>query len=100
MRGCPERLLSKSLGHRTYGRLKNFTPQPATFSRGSSFRAPVGEIRQDVVEPAGSATLEEVERACRGERGLVVTRAATPPGMHWTTLNAVMWKPGISRKGL
>jgi transcriptional regulator with GAF, ATPase, and Fis domain len=56
------------------------------------------------VEPAGSATLEQVEREhiirMLRESGGVVTTAATRLGLHRTTLNAMMRKLGVSRKDL
>jgi transcriptional regulator with GAF, ATPase, and Fis domain len=55
-------------------------------------------------EPAGSRTLEQVEREhilrVLRETGGVVSEAATRLGMPRTTLNAMMRKLGISRKEL
>jgi hypothetical protein len=52
---------------------------------------------------ASDATLEQVERdhipGVPRERDSVVTTAATRLGLHRITLNAMMRKPGISRKG-
>ena len=84
--------------------LENFIERSVILSRGPSLRAPLGEIRQDALEPAGSATLEQVEREhiirVLRESGGVVTTAATRLGLHRTTLNAMMRKLGISRKDL
>ena len=84
--------------------LENFIERSVILSRGPSLRAPIGEIRQDALEPAASATLEQVERdhivRVLRESGGVVTTAATRLGLHRTTLNAMMRKLGISRKDL
>jgi PAS domain S-box-containing protein len=84
--------------------LENFIERAVILSRGSSLRAPLAEIRQDALETASGATLEQVEREhvvrmlreCWG----VVTTAATRLGLHRTTLNAMMRKLGISRNDL
>ena len=84
--------------------LENFIERAVILSRGPSLRAPLAEIRQDALEAAGSATLEQVEREhiirVLRESGGVVTTAATRLGLHRTTLNAMMRKLGISRKDL
>jgi transcriptional regulator with GAF, ATPase, and Fis domain len=84
--------------------LENFIERSVILSRGPSLRAPLAEIRADAVEPAGSATLEQVEREhiirILRESGGVVTTAATRLGLHRTTLNAMMRKLGVSRKDL
>jgi transcriptional regulator with GAF, ATPase, and Fis domain len=84
--------------------LENFIERSVILSRGPSLRAPLAEIRQDALEPAASATLEQVEREhivrVLREGGGVVTTAATRLGLHRTTLNAMMRKLGISRKDL
>ena len=84
--------------------LENFIERSVILSRGPSLRAPLGEMRQDVQEPSGSDTLEQVEREhimrVLRESGGVVTMAATRLGLHRTTLNAMMRKLGISRKDL
>ena len=84
--------------------LENFIERSVILSRGPSLRAPLAEIRADAVEPAGSATLEQVEREhiirMLRESGGVVTTAATRLGLHRTTLNAMMRKLGVSRKDL
>jgi formate hydrogenlyase transcriptional activator len=84
--------------------LENFIERSVILSSGSSLRAPLAEIRQDAMQVAGSATLEEVERDhiihVLRENGGVVTTAATVLGLHRTTLNAMMRKLGISRKDL
>jgi transcriptional regulator with GAF, ATPase, and Fis domain len=84
--------------------LENFIERSVILSRGPSLRAPLGEMRQDVQEPGGSDTLEQVEREhimrVLRESGGVVTTAATRLGLHRTTLNAMMRKLGISRKDL
>jgi transcriptional regulator with GAF, ATPase, and Fis domain len=84
--------------------LENFIERSVILSRGPSLRAPIGEIRHDALEPAASATLEQVERdhivRVLRESGGVVTTAATRLGLHRTTLNAMMRKLGISRKDL
>jgi transcriptional regulator with GAF, ATPase, and Fis domain len=62
------------------------------------------EIREDVMEAAGSRTLEQVEREhiirVLRETGGVISEAANRLGMPRTTLNAMMRKLGISRKDL
>jgi PAS domain S-box-containing protein len=84
--------------------LENFIERSVILSRGPSLRAPLAEIRQDALEPAGSDTLEQVEREhiirVLRESGGVVTSAATRLGLHRTTLNAMMRKLGVSRKDL
>ncbi len=84
--------------------LENFVERAVILSSGTSLRAPLAEIRQDGSEAAGSATLEQVERAhiirVLQESGGVITTAATRLGLHRTTLNAMMKKLGISRKDL
>jgi formate hydrogenlyase transcriptional activator len=84
--------------------LENFIERSVILSRGPSLRAPLAEIRQEALEPASSATLEQVEREhiirMLRESGGVVTTAATRLGLHRTTLNAMMRKLGISRKDL
>ena len=84
--------------------LENFIERSVILSGGSSLRAPIDEIREDVSEEAGGDTLEQVEREhvlkifreCNG----VVTAAATRLGLQRTTLNAMMKKLGISRRDL
>ncbi len=82
--------------------LENFIERAVILSQGTSLRAPIAEIRPEVKAPAGSATLEQVEREhilrVLQENGGVVTAAATRLGLHRTTLNAMMRKLGISRK--
>jgi len=84
--------------------LENFIERAVILSRGPSLRAPLAEIRQDALESAGSATLEQVEREhvirVLRECGGVVTTAATRLGLHRTTLNAMMRKLGITRNEL
>jgi len=84
--------------------LENFIERSVILSRGSSLRAPLGEIRQDTVEAGGSATLEQIQREhivrVLRESGGVVSTAATRLGLARTTLNAMMRKLGISRKDL
>ena len=84
--------------------LENFIERSVILSRGPSLRAPIGEMRSDESQPAGSATLEQVEREhimrVLRESGGVVTKAATRLGLHRTTLNAMMRKLGISRKDI
>jgi len=84
--------------------LENFIERAVILSRGPSLRAPLGEIKQDALESAGGATLEQVEREhvvrVLRECGGVVTTAATRLGLHRTTLNAMMRKLGISRNDL
>jgi len=84
--------------------LENFIERAVILSRGPSLRAPLAEIRQDALESAGSATLEQVEREhvvrVLRECGGVVTAAATRLGLHRTTLNAMMRKLGITRNEL
>ena len=84
--------------------LENFIERAVILSRGPNLRAPLAEIRQDALQAAGSATLEEVERehiirALRDSGGVVST-AATGLGLARTTLNAMMRRLGISRKDL
>jgi len=84
--------------------LENFIERAVILSSGSSLRAPLAEIRENSMETAGGATLEQVEREhivrVLRESGGVVTAAATRLGLHRTTLNAMMRKLGISRKDL
>ena len=84
--------------------LENFIERAVILSRGPNLRAPLAEIRADAMEPAGSQTLEQVEREhiirVLRETGAVVSEAATRLGMPRTTLNAMMRKLGISRKEL
>jgi transcriptional regulator with GAF, ATPase, and Fis domain len=84
--------------------LENFIERSVILSGGSSLRAPVGEIRKNAEQPAGTDTLEQVERehilkVLRESDG-VVTTAATRLGLHRTTLNAIMRKLGVSRKDI
>jgi formate hydrogenlyase transcriptional activator len=84
--------------------LENFLERAVILSRGPNLRAPLAEIRSDSMEPAGSRTLEQVEREhitkVLRETGGVVSEAAHRLGMPRTTLNAMMRKLGISRKEL
>jgi formate hydrogenlyase transcriptional activator len=84
--------------------LENFLERAVILSRGPNLRAPLAEIRSDAMEPAGSRTLEQVEREhitkVLRETGGVVSEAANRLGMPRTTLNAMMRKLGISRKEL
>jgi formate hydrogenlyase transcriptional activator len=84
--------------------LENFLERAVILSRGPNLRAPLAEIRADAMEPAGSRTLEQVEREhitkVLREAGGVVSEAATRLGMPRTTLNAMMRKLGIFRKEL
>jgi formate hydrogenlyase transcriptional activator len=84
--------------------LENFLERAVILSRGPNLRAPLAEIRADAMEPAGSRTLEQVEREhitkVLRETGGVVSEAANRLGMPRTTLNAMMRKLGISRKEL
>jgi len=84
--------------------LENFIERAVILSRGPNLRAPLAEIRADAMEPAGSRTLEQVEREhiirVLRETGGVVSEAATRLGMPRTTLNAMMRKLGISRREL
>jgi PAS domain S-box-containing protein len=84
--------------------LENFIERSVILSSGTSLRAPLAEIRPNVADGTGGATLEQVERdhimrVLRESDG-VVTTAATRLGLHRTTLNAMMRKLGISRKDL
>lgn len=84
--------------------LENFIERAVILSRGPNLRAPLAEIRPDASQSAGSSTLEQVEREhivrVLRETGGVVSKAAIRLGMPRTTLNALMRKLGISRKGL
>ncbi len=84
--------------------LENFIERAVILSQGSNLRAPLSEIRPDATEPAGSSTLEQVEREhiirVLRETGGVVSKASARLGMPRTTLNALMRKLGISRKDL
>jgi transcriptional regulator with GAF, ATPase, and Fis domain len=84
--------------------LENFIERAVILSRGPNLRAPLAEIRADAMEPAGSRTLEQVEREhiirVLRETGGVVSEAATRLGMPRTTLNAMMRQRGISRREL
>lgn len=82
--------------------LENFIERSVILSRGPILRAPLAEIREAKSKPAGSDSLEQVEKdhilRVLQESGGVVTTAATRLGMHRTTLNAMMRRLGISRK--
>ena len=84
--------------------LENFLERAVILSRGPNLRAPLAEIRADAMEPAGSRTLEQVEREhiirVLRETGGVVSDAASRLRMPRTTLNAMVRKLGISRKEL
>ncbi|MCX6607135.1 MAG: sigma 54-interacting transcriptional regulator [Acidobacteria bacterium] len=91
--------------------MENFIERSVILSRGTTLRAPLGEIRaeQEVLVggdvPAGNASsLEQVERVhilrALRECGGVITTAAARLGLHRTTLNAMMKKLGISRKDI
>jgi PAS domain S-box-containing protein len=84
--------------------LENFIERSVILSRGPSLRAPLDELRDNVVEDVGASTLEEVERnhilRVFRETGGVVSLAATRLGVPRTTLNAMMKKLGISRTDL
>ncbi|HLJ51708.1 MAG TPA: sigma 54-interacting transcriptional regulator [Bryobacteraceae bacterium] len=84
--------------------LENFIERAVILSRGPNLRAPLGEIRHDPSEAAGSSTLEQVDREhitrVLRETGGIVSKAANRLGMPRTTLNAMMRKLGISRKDL
>ena len=76
--------------------LENFIERSVILSSGTSLRAPLAEIRPNVADGTGGATLEQVERdhimrVLRESDG-VVTTAATRLGLHRTTLNAMMRK--------
>jgi formate hydrogenlyase transcriptional activator len=82
--------------------LENFIERSVILSRGPTLSAPLAELRADAVETAGG-TLAEVEREyiihVLRETGGVISTAATRLGVPRTTLNAMMGKLGISRKG-
>ena len=84
--------------------LENFIERAVILTQGANLRAPLAEIRADALEPAGNATLEQVEREhiirVLRETNLVVSKAAIRLGMPRTTLNAMMHKLGISPKDL
>ena len=81
--------------------LENFIERAVILSKGPSLRAPIDEIREDVLDAGSSATLEQVEREhilkVLKESAGVVTTAANRLGLHRTTLNAMMRKLGITR---
>lgn len=81
--------------------LENFMERAVILSNGPSLRAPISEIREDVLDAGSSATLEQVEREhilkVLKESAGVVTTAASRLGLHRTTLNAMMRKLGITR---
>jgi formate hydrogenlyase transcriptional activator len=84
--------------------LENFIERSVILSPGGQLRAPLSEIRPAESSPAGSGTLEHVERehlvrVLRETNG-VVSKAAVRLGIPRTTLNAMMRKLGISRKDL
>jgi formate hydrogenlyase transcriptional activator len=82
--------------------LENFIERSVILSRGPTLSAPLAELRADAVETAGG-TLAQVEREyiihVLRETGGVISTAATRLGVPRTTLNAMMGKLGISRKG-
>lgn len=84
--------------------LENFIERSVILSPGVNLRAPLGEIRPDAAERAGSSTLEHIERehiirVLRETNG-VISKAALRLGMPRTTLNALMRKLGVTRKDL
>jgi formate hydrogenlyase transcriptional activator len=84
--------------------LENFLERSVILSKGPSLRAPLSEIKDSATNPAGSSTLEHVERehiirVLRETEG-VVSLAAARLGVPRTTLNAMMRKLGISRKDI
>ncbi len=83
--------------------LENFIERAVILSRGSALRAPLVELRADVVETAGG-TLADIEREyiirILRETGGVISAAATRLGVPRTTLNAIMRKLEISRQDL
>jgi formate hydrogenlyase transcriptional activator len=82
--------------------LENFIERAVILSQGTSLRAPLEEIRENVGQTSGGETLENVERdhilRVLQESDGVVTLAATRLGLPRTTLNAMMRKLNISRK--
>jgi PAS domain S-box-containing protein len=84
--------------------LENFMERSVILSRGPKLRAPLAEIRADMVEAPNGVTLEQVEREhiirILRQNGGVVSATATRLGLPRTTLNAMMRKLGISRKDL
>ncbi len=85
--------------------LENFIERSVILSNGPSLRAPLEELNQNAQNsPAMNDTLELMEREhisrVLKECGGVVTAAAARLGLHRTTLNAMMKKLGISRKGI
>ncbi len=84
--------------------LENFMERAVILSPGPRLRAPLSEIREDVLDAPNGATLEQVEREhiiriLRQNAGVVST-TATRLGLPRTTLNAMMRKLGISRRDL
>ncbi|MFN0102121.1 MAG: sigma 54-interacting transcriptional regulator [Bryobacteraceae bacterium] len=84
--------------------LENFIERSVILSRGPGLRAPLSELRAAPAETSGVFTLEEVERdyiagVLRDTSG-VVSAAASRLGVPRTTLNAMIKKLGISRRGL
>jgi len=81
--------------------LENFIERSVILSPGSTLRAPLAELRADVVETAGG-TLAEMEREyiiqVLRKTGGVVSAAAILLGVPRTTLNAMLRKLEISRK--
>ena len=84
--------------------LENFIERAVILSPGPSLRAPLAEIRPNLLEANGGGTLAEVEREyilrILRETGGVISTAASRLGLPRTTLNALMRKLGISRKNL
>jgi formate hydrogenlyase transcriptional activator len=83
--------------------LENFIERSVILSQGPTLRAPLAELRADVVEGAGG-TLADMEREyiirVLREASGVISTAATRLGVPRTTLNAMMRKLGISRQDL
>jgi len=81
--------------------LENFIERSVILSPGSTLRAPLAELRADVVETAGG-TLAEMEREyiiqVLRKTGGVISAAAIRLGVPRTTLNAMLRKLEISRK--
>jgi transcriptional regulator with GAF, ATPase, and Fis domain len=84
--------------------LENFMERSVILSRGSTLRAPLAELHDEVGKSTYKPTLEQVERdyilrAFR-EAGGVISVAATRLGVPRTTLNAKLKRLAISRSTL
>jgi transcriptional regulator of acetoin/glycerol metabolism len=84
--------------------LENFVERSVILSPGSTFSAPISELRDEVPVSDGNSLLEDVERdhmlRIFRETGGVISATAARLGIPRTTRNARMKKLGVSRADL